>query len=292
VAHARVRYISAANSLYSLVITDTGELYGWGDVPERRQPLLLPRKFKVPKRLEVAIACCTGMQHGLAIGEGGALFSFGSNFHGQLGVGESVQSMYQFAAVKLPPRVAARAACAGEDSSFVLSTCGDLYSFGCNRYEQLGHPLQQGAAARIMLPTRVTAAYGQCVAEIAAGGEHTAVRLCNGQLFSFGTNRQGQLGHRPLDQAEGEPSQIKLSLLTGLISRPELNGKLVETDQRTNRAKDFTDHKGETHVCVRVLSSGSFPRKWELELIRVTTRKLKYLPPATSPYPPVPPPPR
>eukprot|EP00966_Prymnesium_polylepis_P137542 3178581-Prymnesium_polylepis.1 len=51
-----------------------------------------------------------------------------------------------------------------------------------------------------MLPTRVTAAYGQCVAEIAAGGEHTAVRLCNGQLFSFGTNRQGQLGHRPLDQ--------------------------------------------------------------------------------------------
>ena len=52
------------------------------------------------------------------------------------------------------------------------------------------------------------------MSEVAAGGEHAVVRLANGQLFSFGSNRQGQLGHRPLYQTEGEPSQIKLRPVT------------------------------------------------------------------------------
>ena len=42
-------------------------------------------------------------------------------------MGESVQSMYNFCEVKLP-KVAFRACCAGEDSSFAICTANEVSS--------------------------------------------------------------------------------------------------------------------------------------------------------------------
>lgn len=92
----------------------------------------------------------------------------------------------------------------GEFSEVYLPDVNAVYTWGCNRYGQLGH----GKIPVQLFPRHVTSLYGKKVIKVVCGKHHTIV--CTGDLesifflmavdksecFSFGAGMCGQLGNR------------------------------------------------------------------------------------------------
>lgn len=121
------------------------------------------------------------------------LYAFGLNASGQLGVATNSTPNPTPALVTLPEASGSISQIAtGAYYSLVVTSSGQLYSFGENVYGQLGRSTAKSSEptpALVTLPgatgtvTNVAAGYGQSLAVTSSG-----------QLYSFGSNLQGQLG--------------------------------------------------------------------------------------------------
>jgi hypothetical protein len=84
---------------------------------------------------------------------------------------------------------------AGAFHSLVLTSSGQLYSFGYNEDGELGTMTNSGTTTPNPTPALVGLS-GQIgrVTQIAAGDEHSLVVTSSGQLYAFGLNQYGELG--------------------------------------------------------------------------------------------------
>ena len=196
-AHTRVVCVSANQSLYSIVATSDGALYGWGLLPLRGSGVLEPVRMLGHVYPPAAFASCSaGHKHGLAVTIDGRLYSFGLDQDGCTGVGNLASSdllpWHSGRLVHMPVFARICLAVAGRRTSFAVSTAGELFSCGDNRCGQLGHAKEVVTSPR---PTRVLGALAsEDVVEVAAGREHTLVSTASGRLYSFGYGAYGQLG--------------------------------------------------------------------------------------------------
>ena len=119
-------------------------------------------------------------------------------------------------------------ASAGRHVSVVLTTDGRVYTWGYNRYGQLGRSENAGSDEANWVPTEVAPALwdGRPIADVAVGSYHVLVLANDGTVFAFGLNRYGQLGSkanvgqwapnwRPLHI---NPSNLSNSLVTGMAA--------------------------------------------------------------------------
>lgn len=118
-----------------------------------------------------------------------SVLSFGDDRYGQLGIGNQY-----YESIPLIVRVSGSseiiAISAGEFHSLILDSKGQVFSFGENKDGQLG----LGAMNFRDIPTLIeTSGIGEIVA-ISAGGSHSLILNSHGQVFSFGSNDEGQLG--------------------------------------------------------------------------------------------------
>jgi alpha-tubulin suppressor-like RCC1 family protein len=135
----------------------------------------------------------TGYNHTLILDRQGQLHGFGDNDFGQLACPISSKKI--------------KALAAGCDFSLILDQIGQVYSFGYNMYGQLGivdarlsstrgqSGLGEGSANTINQPTLI--AHLPEIKTIAAspGGFFSLLLDYSGQVWSFGANNAGQLGH-------------------------------------------------------------------------------------------------
>jgi alpha-tubulin suppressor-like RCC1 family protein len=77
---------------------------------------------------------------------------------------------------------------AGEYHSLLLSADGDVYSFGVNKFGQLG----TGDGQDAQFPKRLF--IQQTIISVSAGATHSVLLSQNGTVYTFGNNEQGQLG--------------------------------------------------------------------------------------------------
>ena len=105
--------------------------------------------------------------------------------HGGEGT-ELVPRMIQALAGKMVIGVAA-----GGDHTAVWTDEGQLFTFGYGDDGRLGH----GGEEDEYLPRLIEALAGKKVIGAASGDDHTAVWTWEGELFTFGIGRFGQLGH-------------------------------------------------------------------------------------------------
>ncbi|XP_039074362.1 E3 ISG15--protein ligase HERC5 isoform X2 [Hyaena hyaena] len=123
--------------------------------------------------------------------QGGELFAWGQNLHGQLGIGSL------FASVPIPQIVENLSGIplvqisAGKAHSMALSMSGNVYSWGRNDFGQLGLGHTDGKD----FPSLIEAVDNQKVEFLACGGSHTALLTKDGLVFTFGAGKHGQLGH-------------------------------------------------------------------------------------------------
>lgn len=131
-------------------------------------------------------AVAAGDNHSLFLLTGGAVLAVGRNSSGQLGNGTQTTS---------PTPVAtgitnAIAVAAGANHSLALLADGTVRAWGDNFAGQLGLGT---TGTTVSTPTPIPGLAG--VQAIAAGTNHSTVRLADGTLRAFGDNSYGQLGN-------------------------------------------------------------------------------------------------
>ncbi|XP_078435331.1 ankyrin repeat family protein / regulator of chromosome condensation (RCC1) family protein [Wolffia australiana] len=146
------------------------------------------------------------------------VFSWGSGTNYQLGTGNAHMQ-------KLPCKVDAlhgtyiKMSAAGKFHSVAVGSCGELYTWGFGRGGRLGLPdfdIHSGQSA-VITPHRVTVGLGsRRVYAIAAAKHHTVVTTENGEVYTWGSNREGQLGYPSVD-TQATPRRVS-SLRSRIVS--------------------------------------------------------------------------
>jgi alpha-tubulin suppressor-like RCC1 family protein len=197
---------------FSVVLTSTGQLYGFGDDGSgelaRTPPSNVLEASPTPAPITVPAVTFThvaaGGEHVLAVSSTGVLYTFGEDRYGELGyeTAKSVETN-QFLPNPTPTPVTlpgesgtVTQVAGGLVFSLALTSTGQLYSFGENAYGQLGRtPPGEDDFHANPTPTEVSlpGATG-AINHITAGQFDSLVSTATGQLYAFGVNQCGQLG--------------------------------------------------------------------------------------------------
>lgn len=144
------------------------------------------------------------------------VFSWGSGVNYQLGTGNAhIQ--------KLPCKVdtlngsSVKLVSAAKFHSVAVTARGEVYTWGFGRGGRLGHPdfdIHSGQAA-VITPRQVINGLGaRRVKTIAAAKHHTVAATQSGEVFTWGSNREGQLGYTSVDT---QPTPRRVSSLKSKI---------------------------------------------------------------------------
>ncbi len=126
-----------------------------------------------------------GYEHGLAIRKDGTLWSWGPNWYGALGVGNT---NFGLSPAEVGHDTDWAAAAGGGDFSLALKKDGTLWAFGSNSYGNLG----LGDTTDRHSPTQVGSAHDW--AAVSAGIGYSLATRKDGTLWAWGDNSFGELG--------------------------------------------------------------------------------------------------
>ena len=142
------------------------------------------------------VAVAAGGYHSIAVDNTGEVWSWGSNAYNQLGRpaifgSYSAQSASPVLDKSASPTNSFTAVAAGSAHSLALKNDGTVWSWGYNKFGQLGN----NSTLDSLVPVQATtvAANGTII-KIAAGGQHNMALDSSGRLWIWGFNGFGQLG--------------------------------------------------------------------------------------------------
>ncbi|MDF2713359.1 MAG: S-layer protein [Paenibacillus sp.] len=194
----------AAGKEHSLVLTDTGEIFSFGNGILGQLGHGDTAQQNVPEQI-IGIppiqAISAGGFHSLALTEAGEVYSFG---HGGFGRTGHDNTAHLYSPVKIATLSNIKAISAGETFSLALASTGDVYSFGFGAFGQLGH----GDTNPKLRPTKIDALTGKTVKAVSTGFSHSLVLTDDGEVYSFGNGYAGLLGHGD-DHTQLTPKKIE-----------------------------------------------------------------------------------
>eukprot|EP01119_Soliformovum_irregulare_P013895 TRINITY_DN3741_c1_g1_i1.p1 TRINITY_DN3741_c1_g1~~TRINITY_DN3741_c1_g1_i1.p1 ORF type:complete len:837 (-),score=233.99 TRINITY_DN3741_c1_g1_i1:384-2633(-) len=195
----------SSTALSCFVITNDLIIYSW-NLSQENNLTIVDVEHKIHK-----MAC--GGNHVLFLGDRGKLYSYGKDCEsGQLGL-STVKSVNEIVQVEIPGYVVAMAC--GNDHSIVVTSEGKVYTFGDNKHGQLGLGDEISRNVPTILPFNLK------VSKAAAGGglncAHSVLITENGDVYSFGSNKYGQLGFQVENQVENVNVPTKVPTLTDVI---------------------------------------------------------------------------
>ncbi|CEM20137.1 unnamed protein product [Vitrella brassicaformis CCMP3155] len=174
----------------------SGDLYMWGSADSGKLDLglgvssgvvVLPQRVCVPAPVSsVALGLC----HTLAVCPTGELYAWGGGWFGRLGIGEMTNA-FTPVKVHIPLRVRIKAAHVGDFHSCALSTRGDLFVFGRDRWVCMTEHVLSPMVFRYI---KGDAGEEAVFVGVAVYGEHTLAATQDGRLWGWGDNSKGQLG--------------------------------------------------------------------------------------------------
>ncbi|CAF1921741.1 BnaC02g42750D [Brassica napus] len=194
--------------------------WGWGDFGRlghgNSSDLFTPLPIKALHGVRIKQIAC-GDNHCLAVTMEGEVQSWGRNQNGQLGLGNTEDSL-------VPQKIQAfegvriKMVAAGAEHTAAVTEDGDLYGWGWGRYGNFG----LGDRNDRLVPERVTSASGEkmsmvacgwrhtisdhlvphklealgnsVISQISGGWRHTMALTSDGKLYGWGWNKFGQVG--------------------------------------------------------------------------------------------------
>ncbi len=184
--------LSFKNGSYHAIARDRGgKIYCWGNNRfgqlGNKKCINEPETAQLIEALEnenVDDVCC-GDWHSLALTEKGEVFSWGDNKYGQIGHGKDEICVSDPVRLNgFPDRKVISIAC-GSYHSMALTETGQVYSWGLNKYGQLGI----GNTLNKNSPTRIELNYQKYkITKISCGQKHSFILTESGILFTFGKN--------------------------------------------------------------------------------------------------------
>ncbi|MBI0085728.1 MULTISPECIES: RCC1 domain-containing protein [Bifidobacterium] len=207
----------SAGFTHSLAIGSDGNLYSWGDNSSGQlgngttDSLGTPSKVSLPTGVPKFTQISAGTNHSLALGSDGNLYSWGYNYHGELGNGNSGSVVpLPTPSKRIMPTDGTKFTqiSTGYNHSLALGSDGNLYSWGDNAYGQLGRSISgvnDGTPRKVNLPTGVSR-----FTQVIAGGYHSLALGSDGNLYSWGDNSKGQLGRVTSGTQDGTPGKVAM----------------------------------------------------------------------------------
>jgi len=186
---------AAAGDHHTAVWTDDGELFTFGAGGSGRlghgglQRELVPRLVAALTENQV-IGAAAGSTHTVVWTEAGELFTFGYGVYGNLGHGGEHDELVPKLVEALTEKKVIGAS-AADTHTVVWTEAGELFTFGWGDSGKLGH----GGEQHESVPRLVEALAGKKVIGASAGYSHTVVWTDEGELFTFGDGKYGELGH-------------------------------------------------------------------------------------------------
>ncbi|KAJ8000858.1 hypothetical protein DPEC_G00184750, partial [Dallia pectoralis] len=187
----------ACGAQHSIALTLDGQVFTWGDntsgqlglgcgLPSAVSPQTLKSLSGTP-----LVQITAGGDHSFALSLSGAVFGWGKNTAGQLGLEDTQNRLDPVQIDYLNLKKTIFIAC-GEEHTAVLTKGGVVFTFGSGHYGQLGH----NSLSDELRPRVVGELWGAKVTQIACGRHHTlALVKPSNKIYSFGCGEQGQLGN-------------------------------------------------------------------------------------------------
>uniref|UniRef100_A0A3Q3WPS4 HECT domain-containing protein n=1 Tax=Mola mola TaxID=94237 RepID=A0A3Q3WPS4_MOLML len=133
-----------------------------------------------------------GGAHSFSLTLSGAVFGWGRNKFGQLGLNDTNDRCFPALLKSLRSQRVIYISC-GEDHTAALTKLRGVFTFGAGGYGQLGH----NCTNHEINPRKVFELMGNVVTQISCGRQHTlAFTPSCGKMYSFGLGGNGQLGTR------------------------------------------------------------------------------------------------
>uniref|UniRef100_A0A7S3G710 EGF-like domain-containing protein n=1 Tax=Palpitomonas bilix TaxID=652834 RepID=A0A7S3G710_9EUKA len=238
----------AAGDRHTLVCTDKGWVYVWGE--NKYGQLGLPTRGivdtpRLVTELAGVVKVAAGAFFSMALTNASKIYAWGDNTEGQVGTGTEGGFIYTPSELVIPVALSPSRIFAGGYHAGFVDDGGNLYLWGSNSRGQLG---LTGVAQRIPQP-RLVPLPGP-VDMVSLGRMHSVV-LIGGQVYASGSNYFGQLGTG--DRA----SRREFTLLSHFFNRTVAN---VMAGEHATLAFSYCDGKGfhsnGTCVCQHGIKGG------------------------------------
>jgi alpha-tubulin suppressor-like RCC1 family protein len=195
----------ACGETYTIALKNDGTVWAWGSNRMKfwkEKAVIFKNVPAQVNGLHDTIAISGRFFHILALKKDGTVWSWGSNPMGQLGDGSTIERDTP-APVKGLADVIAIAA--GRDQSVALKKDGTVWAWGGIRTSQSKDPKVALQEMTVPAPVQIGELTG--VVAIAAGKEHAVALKKDGTVWTWGSNRQDQLGSSV--PYSGPPRQIR-----------------------------------------------------------------------------------
>ncbi|XP_075888870.1 putative E3 ubiquitin-protein ligase HERC3 [Nelusetta ayraudi] len=236
----RISQVMCGNQ-HCIALSRDGQLFTWGQNTNGQLGLgkgesskLFPQPLKSLAGIPLA-KITAGGDHSFALSLSGAVFGWGKNKAGQLGLNDKQDRAVPCHIKFLRSQKVVHISC-GDEHTAALTKDGGLFTFGDGSWGQLGH----GSTNNELLPRRVLELMGTEVSQITCGRHHTVAFVpSSGLVYSFGCNSYGQLGTGTAGDARS-PFPIKTnSTVAKIICGGDHSFLLHSSDQSPNPPEDF-----------------------------------------------------
>uniref|UniRef100_A0A8B9UYN3 HECT domain-containing protein n=1 Tax=Anas zonorhyncha TaxID=75864 RepID=A0A8B9UYN3_9AVES len=232
---------------HAMALCRGGELFTWGQntrgqLGVGRQVTLTstPQLVKGLKGIPLA-QIAAGGAHSVAVSLSGAVYSWGKNDFGQLGLGHTEDKDYPSYIEALEHWKTVFISC-GADHTAVLSKDGLVCTFGAGGAGQLGH----NSTRNELTPRVVAELWGAKVSQVACGRQHTLVYVPSlDKVYLFGSD-------------EGQPGNERTAnqLIPLPINSPVDNGKSCQENNTSQKVIETTSEENESIVlCLKERNS-------------------------------------
>ncbi|XP_036407758.1 probable E3 ubiquitin-protein ligase HERC3 [Megalops cyprinoides] len=218
----------ACGDHHTIALSKEGEVFTWGSNSNGQLGLghvvsspLTPRPVTLLSGMPLSQISAGGDQS-FALSSSGAVFGWGKNNTGQLGLGDMEDRYCPTPVDSLNLKRTVSISC-GEEHTAILNKGGLVFTFGSGRYGQLGHNSNRNE----LRPRLVAELWGSRVTQLACGRHHTLAYVSSSNtIYSFGCGEQRQLGN-------GQTSNQNVPLPVQLSPDEELINKWIsECDSR------------------------------------------------------------